>query len=271
MINERLVLRHFVDNRITNEIAGKIHIIYEMQKNEPSIVSLKKGRISQTSLEEEANLHSFKIEHPRFVEGRLNAHVNTRECKNGLKSLKRAFRNGYNNFDFKELDEQYIMELAGRIDPKFHNNLPAQIRRTGARVSGATWIPPQSAKLGREMKDYIDSLKLLSNGRDLRDKLETAIFAHLQLVRIHPFEDINGRTARTIQNIILKKFDLALPIIYVGERDDYYSHLDSAIWDWRKRTAASPDEKYKSTDEKAFYNYIAGKISASYDRILDSK
>ena len=271
MINEKHVRRHFVENRIINEIYDKIQVINK-DKNSYCFFTMARDKLVRDSLEKEATIHSFKMEHPEVPKkSRFNCHSHSREFKKGLKSLEIAFKKGCDNFDFNNLDLVYIQELAGDIDPKFHPGNFAKIRDYGVRVTGATWTPPYAAKLPREMEDYINSLKLLSEGTELRDKIETAIFAHLHLVRIHPFGDTNGRTARTLQNIILKKNDLVLPVIYAGARDDYYSHLDGAINDWRARTGSASNEKYKSKDEKDFYNYMAGKISESYDRILSSK
>ena len=271
MVDKKIILRHFVDNRITNEIYAKMQALNKVQESKHGWNPfMAKNKISKSFLEKEAMTHSFKIENPEFINGnKFNSHSKTREYKKGLGTLQNAFRWGYENFIFDKLNQNYIQDLAGKIDPVFHKKMPARFRSAGARVSGATWTPPYPAKIQSEIENYVKSLKMLSKGKDLRDKLETAIFAHLHLVRIHPFEDTNGRTARTLQNIMLKKSDLLPPIIYVGERDDYYSHLDGAINDWRRRTGANSKEKYKSQEEKAFYNYIAGKISASYDRILN--
>jgi hypothetical protein len=271
MVNKRIISRHFVDNGITNELYEKMQALNEVQESKSGWSPfIAKDKISKSFLEEEATTHSFKIENPGFVGGnKFDSHSKTKEYKKGLKALQNAFRWGYENFSFDNLDESYIKALTGKIEPVFYKKNPLKFRDGGKRILGTTQMPPSYAKIFEEMDNYIESLKTLSKGTDLRDKLETAIFAHLHLVRIHPFEDGNGRTARTLQNIILKKSDLLPPVIYVGERDDYYSHLYEAVNDWRNRTRVSPDEKYKSQGEKAFYNYIAGKISASYDRILN--
>lgn len=47
--------------------------------------------------------------------------------------------------------------------------------------------------------------KLLEMNKEKTDAFRMAAFAHQQLVKIHPFEDANGRIARLLANIILVK------------------------------------------------------------------
>ena len=72
-----------------------------------------------------------------------------------------------------------------------------------------------------------------------------------------------------MQNVILQSFGLPPPVIYAGERHDYYSHLQKAINGWRDRTSDENGKIGDSPNEDLFYNYIAGKVSTSLDRLLN--
>ena len=187
------------------------------------------------SLERDAVLHSYKIEHPNNNSTRYNTHSNNRNKKRGIRDLENAFRWASNTLvDPSRIDEGFIVELAGKIDPDFHKNKPAEYRLlglmdvrgeihlTGVRPLGAKFTPPYPEKLPKEMKSFEAELQSILFDKSLNSLVEGAIYAHLQLVRIHPFEDTNGRTARTLQNLILKYSGLPPPIIYAGERFDYY-------------------------------------------------
>ena len=65
---------------------------------------------------------------------------------------------------------------------------------------------------------------------------------HYRFVRIHPFDDGNGRMARLLMNMILIKHGYTVAMIPLEERDDYLSTLEQAD---------------KTEDLTEFINYIA--------------
>lgn len=56
----------------------------------------------------------------------------------------------------------------------------------------------------------------------------TASIAHYNMVRIHPFQDGNGRGARLLMNLILLKADYIPAVIVVDQRDRYLAALKAA-------------------------------------------
>lgn len=56
----------------------------------------------------------------------------------------------------------------------------------------------------------------------------TASIAHYNMVRIHPFQDGNGRCARLLMNLILMKHELTPAIIEVEKRQQYIESLKQA-------------------------------------------
>ena len=97
--------------------------------------------------------------------------------------------------------------------------------------------------------------------------ITAAIFAHLHLVRIHPFVDGNGRTSRMLQDLILDDYKIPLPIIEPGERGTYYQILDDAIYSWKHE---GEQGSRVTKDEQKFYSFMVGKINVSLDKVLDS-
>jgi Fic family protein len=231
-------------------------------------------------IEREANTHSYKIEHPEVAFKRYNSHVGKSKHRNGLGHLEDTHGWLYGEMStHRPISEKLIREMAGRIDPKTHkeedaeyrvlglNELTGENHLTGVRATGSRYTPPYPDKIPREMTEFVSELNFLLSETSTPATLTAAAYAHLHLARIHPFEDTNGRSARMLQNVMLRLHGLPPPVIYQGERFDYYKVLDTAMVDWRLRTGIK--KEYPSKGEINFYEYIAGKVSSSLDRILD--
>ena len=77
------------------------------------------------------------------------------------------------------------------------------------------------------MHDLVSWLKKVMQENTLHS-LEIASIFHYKFIRIHPFSDGNGRTARMLSNIILMHY--GYPIIVVPsdakDKDAYYTALN---------------------------------------------
>jgi len=96
-------------------------------------------------------------------------------------------------------------------------------RKVNVTVSGAENIPPDSFLVPGEM----DALEAWYN--KMADELHTVELAarlHSDFVKIHPFVDGNGRTARLIMNFELMKGGFPAVILPVERRLEYYEALD---------------------------------------------
>ena len=58
------------------------------------------------------------------------------------------------------------------------------------------------------------------------NSIELAAFVHAEFVRIHPFQDGNGRTARLLLNFMLMKAGYQPVIIEAKDRPVYYESLN---------------------------------------------
>lgn len=102
----------------------------------------------------------------------------------------------------------------------------------GNRVTGKViFMPPPPEDVPGQMKEFAEWL----NSRDSAqiDPVIVAGVSHYEFVRIHPFVDGNGRTARALATLILylREFDIkrffALDDYYDSDRRSYYNALDS--------------------------------------------
>lgn len=77
------------------------------------------------------------------------------------------------------------------------------------------------------MHDLIEWYRKTEEESDVNPVLLAAEF-HYKFIRIHPFDDGNGRTARILMNFILMKFGYPPTIIKVEDKENYFSALRQA-------------------------------------------
>jgi Fic family protein len=94
-----------------------------------------------------------------------------------------------------------------------------------------TFQPPRTKEVPNLVASFLDWLN--ESGTQLMNPVLIAGITHYEIVRIHPFIDGNGRTARTLATILLlmQKFDtkrfFALDDYYDSDRMAYYAALKS--------------------------------------------
>lgn len=89
-----------------------------------------------------------------------------------------------------------------KIDVGQYRKNPMQVVSGGIGHEKIHYEAPDFQKVPNEMKKFLDWLKSPKG-----DTLINAAVAHLWFVTIHPFDDGNGRIARTIADMILCKSD----------------------------------------------------------------
>ena len=92
-------------------------------------------------------------------------------------------------------------------------------------ISGAEHKPPEPFNIKPKMENLIEWYK--NEGQELH-VVERAARLHTDLVKIHPFIDGNGRTARLLLNFELMKNGYPPVIIRNEDRVSYYESLDKA-------------------------------------------
>jgi len=227
-------------------------------------------RLIENSIKKNAQIHSYRIEHP-FSHIPHSIPTTKRDIRKGIKNLENAFRWGEKHFNPETFDESFVRKIAAKISPKVWRDI-AEYRRVtqGVTISGSSYAPPYPQKMIDVEIPFFEKTvkeKFSSDDNDPVKQILSAAYMHFHLVRIHPFEDGNGRTARTMQNIILNYYGLPPPVIESGERETYYRCLEEAVGDWKDKGGIDA-AKSATKGEGLFYSFIAGKVNASLDKVL---
>jgi Fic family protein len=93
-------------------------------------------------------------------------------------------------------------------------------------ILNAKWKPAKSA----EVSDKMDALlEWYNNGSQDLHPIERSAILHTEFIKIHPFEDGNGRTARLLVNYELTKYGYPTVVIKARDKDRYINCLEEAI------------------------------------------
>lgn len=98
-------------------------------------------------------------------------------------------------------------------------------RTTNVLIAGAAHTPPEAVLVPGQMANFVQWHATVAQALH---PVERAARVHGELVRIHPFVDGNGRTARLLLNLELLKAGFPAVIIPVEQRLAYYEALDAA-------------------------------------------
>ncbi|QHI37748.1 Adenosine monophosphate-protein transferase and cysteine protease IbpA [Kordia antarctica] len=102
-----------------------------------------------------------------------------------------------------------------------------------------------------KMTDLLNWYRNKTEEKTLNPILVAAEF-HYKFIRIHPFDDGNGRTARIIMNFILMKYGFPPTIIKTEDKENYYAALRIA----------------DAGNIEAFINYIAENLVHSLELMI---
>lgn len=134
----------------------------------------------------------------------------------------KAFQNVKNRItEDKPLDEDAMENIHALL---MENILTGGIyRNVEVRISGAGFKPPAPNDMIRQIKTFFADLPCRT---DL-NTVELAAWTHAEFVKIHPFVDENGRTARMLMNYQLMAAGF-LPISIAKEnRLEYFDALEA--------------------------------------------
>jgi len=82
--------------------------------------------------------------------------------------------------------------------------------------------------LRQAMYQFIDNLNFKAGiATNSQDHLDTLTFAHYEFVRIHPFNNGNGRTGRILMNLVALKFGYRPLELYHREGDSRKIYIDA--------------------------------------------
>lgn len=101
---------------------------------------------------------------------------------------------------------------------------PGNYRDIGVIISGSEHIPPEPFEIPFKMLELFEWI----NENEIQNPIIVGAIAHHEFVKIHPFKDGNGRTARILLNLILLKKGYPISNIRRDERPKYYEALSLA-------------------------------------------
>lgn len=81
---------------------------------------------------------------------------------------------------------------------------------------------------GDVQKEMADLVTWFNENNGKEDPVLLAALLHYRFVRIHPFDDGNGRTARLLMNYVFAKNNLPLVVIKSAKKKDYLAALNRA-------------------------------------------
>lgn len=119
------------------------------------------------------------------------------------------------------LDEELIKDIHQVV---MENILEGGLYRNyNVRITGADFTPPDWTEVRNDMKWFMADY---DTKKPTLNPIELASFVHAEFVRIHPFQDGNGRTARLLLNFMLMKAGYQPVIIEAKDRPIYYESLN---------------------------------------------
>lgn len=88
--------------------------------------------------------------------------------------------------------------------------------------------PPDPMQVLQLMYQFIDNLNFkINNSTTSQEHLECLTFAHYEFIRIHPFNNGNGRTGRIVMNLVALKFGYRPLELYHREGDSRKIYIDA--------------------------------------------
>jgi len=95
-------------------------------------------------------------------------------------------------------------------------------------VSVGQLIPPEPHRIANLMYQFIDNLNYkISIAGKREDYLECLVYAHYEFIKIHPFNNGNGRTGRILMNIVALKFGYNFLTLYQIEGESWMKYINA--------------------------------------------
>ncbi len=119
--------------------------------------------------------------------------------------------------------EHMIKSIHQLILKDIDNDNAGVYRQENVLIAGAEHMPPDHILVAEQMAKLVEDYNQFKG-----HSLERAARLHIDFVKIHPFVDGNGRTARLLMNLDLMKAGLQPVVIKATDRLAYYEALDKA-------------------------------------------
>lgn len=242
VLNENLLNKIVVSNQ---EISGNVNF------------DLKCSKEMLNGLNKVALKHSSDME----IDGYFltNGEIKKRK-RETFKSIRETYQWAINVYR-GTLSEWWIKGIAYYLEPQIYKMMfddKPSYRKKPIQIRGARWSPPGPEKIEKLMKEFLEENKTLDN------IVEKALHAHFKIVEIHPFEDGNGRTARLVQNVMLRYEGYPPITILKKEKPIYDKIIEDAVDSLKITRKPMTHQLYE------FYDYLRKKLSKEIKNIKET-
>lgn len=161
-----------------------------------------------------------------------------------IQNLKKAFN--YVNDNNLSFNLDNIKEIHFILsDQLILDSERGVVRNKEVNIGGSSYIPlVNQTKLNEEMKYLILKVNKIEN------PFEKAIYAHMNIAYLQYFSDVNKRTSRLIQNLILKENNI---MYFIPRVEDIAEYIDAMV------------TYYETGSYEKYVNYFI----KTYDKNLD--
>jgi Fic family protein len=162
--------------------------------------------------------------------------------------------NDLTKLELKNLKIDHILKLHSIILTNIDDNQKGKFRSVPVRISGSNTILPNPLKVNNLMKELFSKINNFEKA-SIQNIIKLAIMTHLEMVKIHPFIDGNGRTSRLLMNTILKHYELPPISVDPKNRDLYLQSLENSDIENPKEFVEFMELQYLQNIEKYFASF----------------
>ena len=171
--------------------------------------------------------HGKPLRHHLDIQGHDEAAKAVEEAVAGAGEINHAFVRNLHRILLKEAYEMPAVTPDGapvkrRIGIGAYKTAPNNVVTKTGEVFH--YSPPESVHV--EMTDLLDWLRAQEEAGE--HPIIAAATFHYRFVRIHPFDDGNGRMARLLMNMILMRHGYTVAIVRREDRDRYIAEIEQA-------------------------------------------
>mgnify|MGYP001591167351 CR=1 FL=1 len=209
----------------------EIEYVYNSTSIEGNTLSLKETRLI---LEEGVTISGKS----------LREHLDVINQKEAISWIEEFIKNK------TKIKESDILELHRLTLKGISNYWAGKYKTSQNRILGSKLKTTPPYKVHSEIDNLVYKIE---NNREF-NTIELAAYAHHELVKIHPFIDGNGRTARLLMNLVLMREGYPPIVILKKERKKYFDSLEKAHFG----------------DFKDFFNFVAKAVERSLNLYLNA-
>ena len=205
---------------------------------------------ADVALRREAAKHSYSLELLGETKGKRQ---NEQAERKALEHIKE----GWQYLQKYGISVGTLANLGSIIEPEV--NVTSYFRNSS--VQFGPFLAPEAEKIAYHVDDLIYKLQV-----QRVHPVTMAAEIHIELVKIHPYLDGNGRAARLVHNFYLHEKGYPAAVIPSSDRELYISLMENALKDRFDMKSAFGSPSYP---EGLLQEYFASKVLTSVQRLED--